>query len=515
MSSPFPKLSRRPSIYEFIVARVDGDGRLDDSGLSLPDENPSGDGIRWAAGAMDGVFGHHGSGGNAKEKAAEVGRLLVAVTNKRHSKRRLARLYRAVSADSALDFIDQLVEELVRVKANVGGVHDVGRWLAETASDRNATKVGLALLGITGVRDALQVVRTLGAHEEFTLYAAVALCNGMEDHESELWALARSVEGWGRIECVDRLRETTNPEIRDWILREGFRNSIMYEYLAYAAATTGNLRAALAQGDDRELLTSAGEILDALIVGGPAEDIADYADAAEAVSLYLGRMADHASTTTDFNTVASIREFLCEDRNWDEAGNGWSGARQARSLEKCDEILGRPLWREIIGSDLRSSDPAVAWRANRAARTLDIDTFELHFEKVVADPLGGPWFEAWQQADEDRARRLVALAATSLPLSEIASGIGSSNGFGPEWRAHTALDWTLQDLRRFPSLGGELIAVGLQSPVIRNRNMALKALEAWRTEAWPAGARQLVEHLAKHDPYEATQELARDLVNRP
>ncbi len=514
MSSPLPKLSQGPSLYDFVVAHVDARGRLEDSGMTLPDENPRGDGIRWAAGAMDGVFGHHVSGGNATGKAAELTRLIVAVTSKRPSRRRLTKLYQAVSAESALDSIDELVEELVRVKASAAGVHAVGRWLAETASHRNATKVGLALLGASGVHDAIDIVRILGAHEEFTLYAAVALCNGTENHESELWALARSVEGWGRIECVDRLRETTNPEVKDWILREGFRNSIMYEYLAYAAATTGNLRAALAADDDRELLTAAGEILDALIAGGPAEDIDDYADAAEAVSLYLGRMADHASATTDFNTVASIREFLREDRDWDEAGNGWTGARRVRAIEQCDGILGRPRWRETIGNDLRSSDPAVAWSANRAARTLGVDTFELLFEKVVADPFDGPWFEAWQQADEDRARRLVALAGASLPLSEIASGIGSSDGFGPEFRAHTALDWTLQDLRRFPTLGGELITVGLQSPVVRNRHMALKALEAWPTRTWPTSARELVEHLAKHDPYEATQELARELVNR-
>jgi hypothetical protein len=72
------------------------------------------------------------------------------------------------------------------------------------------------------------LLRTLGAHNEFTLYAVVAFGNGTEDGgESEIWALATVVDGWGRIHCVERLRHTSDPAIRRWILRTGFRNSVM------------------------------------------------------------------------------------------------------------------------------------------------------------------------------------------------------------------------------------------------------------------------------------------------
>jgi hypothetical protein len=83
----------------------------------------------------------------------------------------------------------------------------------------------------------------------------------MPNSERQLWELAKSVDGWGRIACVERLSKTTDPEIRDWILRTGYRNSIMTEYLAYIAATTGGLVAALRGADvDRDLLTAAGMI---------------------------------------------------------------------------------------------------------------------------------------------------------------------------------------------------------------------------------------------------------------
>ena len=117
----------------------------------------------------------------------------------------------------------------------------VGHWLAATATERGPVKLGIALLGVAGVGSAAGLLRTLGAHDEFTLYAAVAFGNGVEDGESEIWSLATVVDGWGRIHCVERLRHTSDPAIRRWILRTGFRNSVMYEYLAYIAATTGGL----------------------------------------------------------------------------------------------------------------------------------------------------------------------------------------------------------------------------------------------------------------------------------
>jgi hypothetical protein len=64
---------------------------------------------------------------------------------------------------------------------------------------------------------------------------------------------------------------------------------VMEEYLAYTCATAGGLQAALSEDAvDRELLTSSGELLAALIRGGPAQDINDYADGARVIELFLG-----------------------------------------------------------------------------------------------------------------------------------------------------------------------------------------------------------------------------------
>ena len=70
-------------------------------------------------------------------------------------------------------------------------------------------------------------------------------------------SLATHVHGWGRVHLVERLESTNNAEIKEWLLRDGYKNSVMYEYLAYPCATTGGLLHALTNGGDDGLLNAA------------------------------------------------------------------------------------------------------------------------------------------------------------------------------------------------------------------------------------------------------------------
>lgn len=516
MADDLPQVVPGTPIFAFIAGRLDPAGRLEDSGVELPDEpERSDDRIRWAAGAFDGAFGHHAGGGGAPAATVEQIADALDAACRKPSRRRLRALYELLAAVDVMDVVDPLIRALVERQVDRGAVHRIGRWLATTAPDRGPVKIGIALLGVTGLGDDVAIVRTLGVHDELTLFAAVALTNGLPDPESELWALAASVDGWGRIQCVERLAGTTDPAIKDWILRTGFRNAVMDEYLAHIAATTGGLLDALRAPEvDRGLLTAAGEIIEALVMGGPAEDLDDYDDGADAVEAYLGHIAAAAETFGDFLAVSAIRRFLSETDGWDErAARGWSATRREAFEAICDEILGRPVWRDRVAVGLLATDGEQR-RAQRVARELGIDTYDVHVASIRADPLDGDWYHAWKQADRGRAAELVALASELLPLDEIASGPGEALGLGPEWRPHGALMWTLQALRDHPGMGGELLVVGLRSPVVTNRNMALKALEAWPDEDWPPAADPLVADLAASDPNPKTQELAAELAER-
>lgn len=242
----YPKIHDRASLHAFIRGLLGTDGSLNDPACTLPDEAPqTPGGIGWMAGAFDGVMSHHmGGAGQATEKAQQLASSIAAAAM-RPRRRELAALYALASSEDVLSVIDPAIEALAALHPSAAEVARVGGWLASESPDRGPVKVGIALLGITGAPDG-SLLHELGAHEEFTLYAVVAFSNSRQDPDPDLYALAKRVQGWGRIHCVERLRDTASPEIAQWILVDGFRNSVMNEYLAYIAATTGRLVDALA-----------------------------------------------------------------------------------------------------------------------------------------------------------------------------------------------------------------------------------------------------------------------------
>ena len=126
----------------------------------------------------------------------------------------------------------------------------------------------------------------------------------------------------------------------------------------------------------------------------------------------------------------------------------------------------------------------------------------LYLHAKPEDITSGSWYRLLQQTDENQIDEVVDFATGVLPLEKIATGPDNHLGLGPGYEAHSALDWLLQDLKRFPGRGWELIKAGLCSPVVRNRNMALQAFLAWSRDRWPPEALGLLQKVARSEPNE-------------
>ena len=495
-----------PSIYEHIKAHIrSGQTGLAEGGQTLPDEERIGANsqIRWAAGAMDGISTHH-MGGKDTDQARQLLKLVRAYSTS-PTVRNKAKVYDLVQKHGVVALIDPFLESLREQSAsNHRRVYDLARSFAIESPDREPAKFGVALLGVFGQKEDINIFRTMGRHEEFTLFCAVAVGNSCEDGETELWELAKHVDGWGRIHLVERLSKTENPEIKDWLIRDGYKNSIMYEYLAYPCAVGGGLLEALEADDvDEDLLLSTAEILQALIVGGPAQNMDDYEDGAIVAPLFLNWMENRGSALTEFLAVNAIHTFLSDKAaDWKARGNrGWTGEKREAMLRQCSDITKQPQWPDRILAGLRSDDEIEFHNADRAAAVVQIETWPFHWDRLNKQPLqAGRWYSVMRECNDRRIADVVALAESTLPLQEIASGPGIEMGLGPRFEAHRCLDFILQDLGRFPRHGMRLIEAGLKSPVIRNRNMALKTLSEWGKNKWPANMVSLLKLAYDHEP---------------
>jgi hypothetical protein len=423
-------------------------------------------------------------------------------------------LERALRRVDALTVADPLLQAAaMRLAPNQAA--SVGYRLATESGYRNSVKFGIVLLGLGRSPANRDVLMILGRHDEFTLFSGVALVNTEPDADGALWELAKDVTGWGRIHLVERLKNTTRQEIKNWILREGFRNDIMNEYLAFIAATTGELAGALeVEALDDGLLNAACDIVTALIIGGPAEGIDDYAAAPVALDRLLRHLESRARTIHQFLAVHQIARFLEENpERWAQREQeAWPPGLRERLSSICQTITRRPEWRDRANVGMASTDRGEFWEAERAARMLGIDTFEVNLARLARDPLDGDWYTIMTTVGDDRLQRVLDLAGASLPLADIATGPAMEDGFGREFRAHRALDFIIQELKRFPGQGWRLIETALRSPVIRNRNMALHALESWDRSIWPPDAAMALHTAVGLEPDQKVRARMKELL---
>ncbi len=475
------------SIYAHILRHLDpSTGRLSETGVSSPDEERryADTQLRWAPGAMDGAFGRHFGANLNQDLARTIADHMIQIAHADSQPDKIA-LYTLLLEDNLLDFIDPALEQIVTSGiAPYPHLHAFARFLTREAPERGPVKFAIALLGLIGDPQDKQVISVLGRHEEFTLYTAVALANMFPDPEPELWALAQKVDGWGRIHLVERLSTTNSPLIKDWLLRQGYRNRVMYEYLAYTCATSGNLAQALSADEvDDELLDAAGDMIEALIHGGPAEDINDYADAASVTGHYLRHIEGKAPTLARFGVVDAILGYLTRD-TWDAAErsrNGWNDEVRGTLIERAQRFVTDPQWPALVQQALHSTDQGQFHLADRAANPLGIDTWEIHWQRLHDSPLESyRWYPVMQRANHDTIGAIV------------------------------------QELGRYPAVGWPLIGASLRTPVVRQRGMALRALAAWGKDRWtPEIERALAEAHAVEPRPDVKERMAAVLRGAP
>jgi hypothetical protein len=125
------------------------------------------------------------------------------------------------------------------------------------------------------------------------------------------------------------------------------------------------------------------------------------------------------------------------------------------------------------------------------------------------------WYFLMQTRDPARVDQVLELARELLDLDLVGSGPTVSLGLGLEYEDDSALDFILQDLKRFPGKGWDLIRIGLRGRSIRLRNMALNALNAWERDAWPSDARETLRAAKEREPDDKVRARMSQLLEGP
>ena len=422
-------------------------------------------------------------------------------------------MHAALAGQPALQVADGLGGQVRRRGLPADRVRAVGRWLAEYGTRRDAVAGGIVLLGLAGDGRDRDLLQLLGALEDLTLYAVVALARTQPDPDRAVFEMARRVAAWGRIQAVERLKGTSDPQIRGWLLREGFRNEVMNEYLAHLAATTGDLYTAMLDPEpDEALLDGAGDIIDALCaVGGPAKDIRDYPDGPAVIGRYLTLVRDRAPSLARAAIVLGLGDFL---ESGEAAGLDWGSGSRDELRDACRVLARQPSWRAVVEGALADPDLAAFRRALWPAAQLGIPTRQRVRARLRTDPFDGYlWASLLEDCPDAEIDDLITLAQELLPVSELAAGPASSHGIGSGYYPPDhVLDQIVTWLGAYPGRGWILIRTALRNPVIRCRNMAIRTLARWPVHAVPAGAAAAVRDALQAEPEPRTRDAMEHLL---
>ncbi len=324
----------------------------------------------------------------------------------------------------------------------------------------------------------------------------VALRNLLAKPEVAIFELAQQVTGWGRINAVRRLEGTTDPEIRSWLLRGGAENGVMTEEIAYIAATTGHLRAALEAEADEALLEHGAELLRALAQGGPAKDMSDYEDGAAAMAAFFRHMCCAELTPKRVQCLTYLERYLAE---WAQDNSLIPEEERRTLLASATKVLARPGCGEVVDRLLASERILDVTLGLGLAERFEIDGRPTARRWLQRLPFNGYlWQWLLQRAGPDDLDAMLEEAYHLLPLAELAGGPEDNLGLGKDYAADSGLRTVVQALRRFPGAGWPLVSTALKNRVTGNRNGALRVLDAWPIENWPEAARE-----ALHAAYDA------------
>lgn len=505
------------SIFNFLSSNIDSNGKLKDTAQDLPDEIKDEEKMRWAPGLKDTMGGVEDSP-DSKNRINELTKHLKKIA-KEGNEASKQEFYRLIENENVVGIIDEFLQTIINNPLSVEPfLFSFAKDLTTKTSKRNAVKIGIAILGLCQNKSVLEELKILGLHDEFTVYSVIAIMNLSENPASDLWELAKKVDGWGKIQLINRLiTNELNQQIKDWLILDGYKNCIMYEYLAFTCAVNGQLHEKLESKQiNKQLFKASADIISALIAGGPAEDITAYVYASSVVENFIRHAKQHTSDISDFVTLNRIKDFLSELQNKTEEQkqNGWTLNIISNCILEIVEILDSHDWTVKTYEGLKSKDNVTYWNAKQTAIKLGIDLWETIWIKLQENPLDySSWYDVTQYGKSEHVESIINFALENLPLDEMAIGAKDSLGLGSNYSKFMCLDTIITYLEDYPRKGEKIIFTGLKSPVTRNRNMAIKVLDKWGRVNWSAEIEKGIQHLKENEPNKDTKENIERLLN--
>ena len=122
---------------------------------------------------MDGVGTHHMGVGGEPDQVTDLLKAILGYCQAPSVENKL-KVYEQIIQVHAVGIIDPLIEQLRQASGvDFNRLYELARSFATEATDREPVKLGIAILGLFQQEQDKDIFRSLGRHDEFTLFCLV------------------------------------------------------------------------------------------------------------------------------------------------------------------------------------------------------------------------------------------------------------------------------------------------------------------------------------------------------
>ena len=474
------------SIYELIKSSIQSDGSLPEN-FSLPQEET--DEISWADGAMDGVFLYHTA--RNEDSIEPLKNILFQISEGKFEEAHNNLNNSDFSIVSVrMPLLDWIIQEKKQINAN--NLYEFTISQLKSSKNKESIKFSLVVLLLMGVEKdvkAMEIIKTLALSDEFTLFC-LDIITRLENSNEEIFEIVKKVKGWGRVHSISYL-ESTNDEIKDWLLEEGCHNEIDSAYTALTCAKKINLLELLEKENiSNKKFNDISYLITALLDEGPAFGISSLEHRKILIERYLKKAKYLSSTENDYRAVMMIKEYIKDDK---KINNNF--------IKICNEILNSEKTVNNIKELMKKG------YSYDIAKYIKIDIEPYALEYLQSNLLKNPYI-IYDISKKENIEKLVLLVERRLPLEKMKGFPTDKINFINE--EFTVLDVAVRTLENFEGIGKSLIIYALNSPYVNVRYGAANTLGKWKDMGY-IFPDEIIENIENLEKIEVDDELKEKL----
>ena len=411
--------------------------------------------------------------------------------------------YEKIIFDQMAIYTNEFIELLLQAQLEETLLQNEALWLLEHAAHREVVKFSIIVLGCTDCEKYKELLFTIGLHEEFTAYVLFALKNGIKESNTEIWRLAQSVHGWGKVAAVKQL-DAPSEEIKHWFRTKGCESSISHAYLAYVCAEKGELDEVLYENTiSKELYDGASLIIEGLLHDMSTEGMDDYSDAGLILSRFVYHSSTHCKTMDNFYVLLKINEYINVDSEvWEERfQNNWRHHERNTILEAIEPLIKDRKWADLAMNVINHD---YDYHALEIVRFFELDVTKQLFVLLEKYPLNDAlYFVIMGTNNRSYIEELCQFAELHLSLTNFS------------YEEQSCLQYIVQSLHEFEGVGLPLIQAALESNDGSLQYYSLTVLDEWSPTSWKNPAiLAAIQHIATTTKDKEDRQLAKYLLTK-